>query len=203
MRSQAPPGEIGPGMPAVPGPVGAARSLGRRLAELLGARPSAWAHETGARVLLDALDAPAPPLEHEPALAADDVVSERLHALLEIGRRLTETLDRREIFRLIVDDTNRVLRADGTVIRLNIPTLTAERRKDLVKLAKNMAEDSRVAVRNVRRDIIQDLKDLKKEGEISEDDERRAEEEVQKLTDSFIERINEVLHHKEEEILEI
>jgi len=92
---------------------------------------------------------------------------------------------------------------DGTVIRLNIPTLTAERRKDLVKLAKNMAEDSRVAVRNVRRDIIQDLKDLKKEGEISEDDERRAEEEVQKLTDSFIERINEVLHHKEEEILEI
>jgi ribosome recycling factor len=92
---------------------------------------------------------------------------------------------------------------DGTVIRLNIPTLTAERRKDLVKLAKNMAEESRVAVRNVRRDVIQDLKDLKKEGEISEDDERRAEEEVQKLTDSFIEKINEVLHHKEEEILEI
>lgn len=92
---------------------------------------------------------------------------------------------------------------DGTVIRLNIPTLTAERRKDLVRLVKNMAEDARVAVRNVRRDVIQDLKDLKKEGEISEDDERRAEEEVQKLTDSFIEKINEVLHHKEEEILEI
>ena len=92
---------------------------------------------------------------------------------------------------------------DGTVIRLNIPTLTADRRKDLVKLVKNMAEDGRVAVRNVRRDVIQDLKDLKKEGEISEDDEHRAEEEVQKLTDSFIEKINEVLHHKEEEILEI
>ena len=92
---------------------------------------------------------------------------------------------------------------DGTVVRLNIPTLTAERRKDLVKLVKNMAEDSRVAVRNVRRDVIQDLKELKKEGEISEDDEHRAEEEVQKLTDSFIEKINEVLHHKEEEILEI
>jgi ribosome recycling factor len=92
---------------------------------------------------------------------------------------------------------------DGSVVRLNIPTLTAERRKDLVKLAKNMAEDSRVAVRNVRRDVIQDLKDLKKEGEISEDDERRAEEEVQKLTDGFIEKINDVLHHKEEEILEI
>lgn len=92
---------------------------------------------------------------------------------------------------------------DGTVIRLNIPALTAERRKDLVKMVKNMAEDSRIAIRNVRRDVIQDLKDLKKEGEISEDDEHRAEEEVQKLTDSFIEKINGLTHHKEEEILEI
>jgi ribosome recycling factor len=92
---------------------------------------------------------------------------------------------------------------DGTVIRLSIPALTADRRKDLVKLVKNMAEESRVAVRNVRRDIIQDLKDLKKEGEVSEDEEHRAEEEVQKLTDSFIEKVNDLLHHKEEEILEI
>ena len=92
---------------------------------------------------------------------------------------------------------------DGTVIRLNIPTLTAERRKELVKMVKNMAEDGRIAVRNVRRDVIQDLKDLKKEGEISEDDEKRAEDEVQKLTDSFVEKINDVLHHKEQEILEI
>ena len=92
---------------------------------------------------------------------------------------------------------------DGTVIRLNIPTLTAERRKELVKLVKNMAEEGRVAIRNVRRDVIQDLKDLKKEGEISEDDEKRAEEEVQKMTDGYIEKINEVLHHKEQEILEI
>ncbi len=89
------------------------------------------------------------------------------------------------------------------VIRLNIPALTAERRKDLVKMVKNMAEDGRIAIRNVRRDVIQDLKDLKKEGEISEDDEHRAEEEVQKLTDGFIEKINDLLHHKEEEILEI
>lgn len=92
---------------------------------------------------------------------------------------------------------------DGTVIRLSIPALTSDRRKDLVKLVKNMAEESRVAIRNVRRDIIQDLKDLKKEGEVSEDEEHRAEEEVQKLTDSFIEKINDLLHHKEEEILEI
>ncbi len=92
---------------------------------------------------------------------------------------------------------------DGTVIRLNIPTLTAERRKDLVKLVKNMAEDSRIAIRNVRRDVIHDLKELKKEGEISEDDEHRAEEDVQKLTDGFIEKVNDLVHHKEDEILEI
>jgi len=92
---------------------------------------------------------------------------------------------------------------DGLVVRLNIPPLTAERRKDLVRLVRGMAEDSRVAVRNVRRDVIQHLKNLKKEGEISEDEERRAEEEVQKLTDSFIEKIDELLHRKEEEILEI
>jgi len=92
---------------------------------------------------------------------------------------------------------------EGTVIRLNVPTLTAERRKDLVKLVKNMAEDSRIAIRNVRRDVIHDLKELKKEGEISEDDEHRAEEDVQKLTDGFIEKVNDLVHHKEEEILEI
>lgn len=93
--------------------------------------------------------------------------------------------------------------ADGTIIKLNIPALTEERRKDLVRLVKSMAEDDRIAIRNVRRDVIQDLKDLKKEGEISEDDEHRAEEEVQKLTDGYIEKINDLLHHKEEEILEI
>src|SRR3990172_1409912 len=92
---------------------------------------------------------------------------------------------------------------DGTVIRLNIPTLNEERRKDLVRLVKGMAEDGRVAVRNVRRDVMHDLKELKKEGEVSEDDEHRAEEEVQKLTDGFIEKINDLLHHKEQEILEI
>jgi ribosome recycling factor len=92
---------------------------------------------------------------------------------------------------------------DGAVVRLNIPTLTSERRQELVKLVKNMAEDGRIAVRNVRRDIMQDLKDLKKEGEVSEDEEHRAEEEVQKLTDGYIERIGELLHHKEQEILEV
>ncbi len=92
---------------------------------------------------------------------------------------------------------------DGQTIRLNIPALTADRRKDLVKLVKGMAEDARIAVRNVRRDVIADCKELKKEGDISEDDERRAEEDVQKLTDSYVKKINELVHHKEQEILEI
>ena len=92
---------------------------------------------------------------------------------------------------------------DGNLIRLNIPTLTHERRKELVRLVGKMAEESRVAVRNIRRDVIHDLKELKREGEIAEDDERRAEEEAQKHTDSHIERINELLRRKEEEILEV
>jgi ribosome recycling factor len=92
---------------------------------------------------------------------------------------------------------------DGTVVRLNIPTLNEERRKELVKLVRSMSEDGRVAVRNIRRDVIQDLKELKKEGEISEDEERRSEDEVQKLTDQHVERINELLQRKEEEILEV
>lgn len=92
---------------------------------------------------------------------------------------------------------------DGNVVRLTIPVLTSERRQELVKMVKGMAEDSRVAVRNVRRDVMHDLKELKKEGEVSEDEEHRAEEEVQKLTDTYIEKINEVLHHKEAEILEV
>jgi ribosome recycling factor len=92
---------------------------------------------------------------------------------------------------------------DGTVVRLNIPTLTTERRKELVRLVGKMTEEARVAVRNVRRDVISDLKELKKDGDISEDDEKRAEDAVQKLTDKHIERLNEILHHKEEEILEV
>ena len=93
--------------------------------------------------------------------------------------------------------------SDGNIIRLNIPVLTQERRKDLVRLVRGMAEDARVAVRNVRRDVIQDLKEMKKEGMIPEDEEHRSEEEVQKLTNTYIEQLNDRLARKEEEILEV
>ncbi len=92
---------------------------------------------------------------------------------------------------------------DGKVIRINIPPLTEERRKEIVKLAKNTAEQGRVAVRNIRRDANDELKKQEKSGDISEDDLKRGEDQVQKLTDQYIEQINEVLSAKEHEILEI
>ncbi len=92
---------------------------------------------------------------------------------------------------------------DGAVIRLPIPALTEERRRDLVKLIHRLAEDGRVAVRNIRRDAMKDLKELKNDGLIGEDAERRAEEQLQHLTDKRTHEIDELLKHKEAEILEV
>lgn len=92
---------------------------------------------------------------------------------------------------------------DGKIIRINIPPLTTERRRELVKLVKKMSEEAKVAVRNIRRDANEMIKDLKKEKEISEDDQFRAQEETQKITDDLIKRIDTVYAAKEKEILEI
>ena len=92
---------------------------------------------------------------------------------------------------------------DGKVIRISIPPLTEERRKEFVKIAKNMAEQSRVSIRNTRRDANDELKKAEKDGIISEDNLKRAEDEVQKLTDSYVAQVNDKLEEKEEEILEI
>lgn len=92
---------------------------------------------------------------------------------------------------------------DGKIIRLPIPQLTEERRKELVKVARQMAEDSRVAVRNVRRDVMHHLKELVDKGEVGSDEEHRAEERVQKLTDDHTHKIDDLLKRKEEEILEV
>jgi ribosome recycling factor len=89
------------------------------------------------------------------------------------------------------------------VIRLAIPPLTEERRKDLVRLVRKDAEDFRVAVRNIRRDLNETAKKLEKDGDISEDDLRRAQDEIQKLTDRYIEQIDELLKAKEKEIMEV
>jgi ribosome recycling factor len=92
---------------------------------------------------------------------------------------------------------------DGNVIRLQIPELTEERRKELVKIVRHIAEEGRVGVRNVRRDVMHDLRELRDEGEVGSDDERRAEAELQKLTDERIKEIDASLQFKEEEILEV
>ena len=91
----------------------------------------------------------------------------------------------------------------GEVVRVPMPALTEERRKDLIKVVRGEAENARVAVRNVRRDANHHLKDLIKEKEISEDDERRAEADVQKLTDHYIAEIDKLLHTKEAELMAV
>lgn len=92
---------------------------------------------------------------------------------------------------------------DGQMIRLPVPPLTEERRKEYVKLVHKMAEDARIAVRNVRRDILHDIKRQEKEGELSKDEAARAGDEVQKVTDSEVRSIDEAMARKEAEILEV
>jgi ribosome recycling factor len=92
---------------------------------------------------------------------------------------------------------------DGKIIRLPIPQLTEERRKELVKVVRHMAEEGRVAVRNVRRDTMRHLEELVRNGEVGDDEERRAEDRVQKLTDEHVHKIDDLLKRKEAEILEV
>lgn len=92
---------------------------------------------------------------------------------------------------------------DGNVIRLQVPELTEERRKEMVRILHNVAEEGRVAVRNIRRDVMGDMRELKEEGEVGEDDERRGEEQLQKRTDGAIAEIDSLMKAKEEEILTV
>jgi len=93
--------------------------------------------------------------------------------------------------------------SDGKIIRLPIPQLTEERRKELAKLVRTMAEEGRIAVRNVRRDVMRHLEELVRNGEVGDDEERAAESRVQKLTDEHVQQIEELLKHKESEIMEV
>jgi len=92
---------------------------------------------------------------------------------------------------------------DGKLIRINIPALNEERRKQLVKVVKKEAEDAKVAVRNIRRDVNEELKKLEKEKHVSEDEIKKEHDEVQKITDSFVKKVEELLEHKEKEIMEV
>jgi ribosome recycling factor len=92
---------------------------------------------------------------------------------------------------------------DGQIIRLQVPELTEERRRELVKVVRHLAEEGRVAIRNIRRDVMHDLRELRDAGEAGSDDEHRAEEALQRLTDEKVKELDAVLKAKEEEILEV
>ncbi|RUM45254.1 MAG: ribosome recycling factor [Desulfurobacterium sp.] len=92
---------------------------------------------------------------------------------------------------------------DGNIIRINLPPLTEERRRELVRKAGKLAEQARIAIRNVRHEVMKELDKLKKEGGFSEDDIKRAKEELQKITDRFTKKVDELLSKKEEEILTV
>ena len=104
---------------------------------------------------------------------------------------------------ILVSDLGLTPNNDGKQIRLNLPSLTEDRRRDLVKVVHNRLEDCRIAVRNIRRDLLSDMREFEKEKLISKDDLERGEEELQKVTDHYIEEINKHGEHKEQEIMEV
>ena len=136
------------------------------------------------------------PLRQLSQIAATDA---RLLTLTPYDKNVIKTIEKA----ILESDLGLTPSNDGNVIRLQIPELNEERRRDLVKVVHNVAEESRVAVRNIRRDVMHDLRELKKVGEVGEDDERRAEAELQKGTDGAIGEIEALLKAKEEEILEV
>jgi ribosome recycling factor len=104
---------------------------------------------------------------------------------------------------ILASDLGLTPNSDGKVIRLNMPQLTEERRRELVRVVHNRMEEARVKIRNIRRDLIRDLREFEKEGLISEDDQERGEKELQELTDKINEKVNEIGEFKEKEIMEV
>jgi len=104
---------------------------------------------------------------------------------------------------IMLSDLGLTPNSDGKAIRLTLPHLTEERRHELVKIVHNRMEETRVRIRNTRRDLIRDLRDFEKEGLISEDDQERGEKELQELTDKINEKVEEIGEHKEKEIMEV
>ncbi|WKE64525.1 ribosome recycling factor [Gallaecimonas kandeliae] len=137
----------------------------------------------------------ATPLKQVANITAEDA---RTLALTVFDRGMIQAVEKA----IMMSDLGLNPSSAGTTIRIPLPPLTEERRKDLVKLVRAEAENGRVAIRNVRRDANNDIKALLKDKEISEDDERRAQDEIQKLTDAFVKHVDEVLAAKEAELME-
>ena len=127
---------------------------------------------------------------------------------VEDSRTLTVTPWEKEMVKVIEkaimsSDLGLNPQSAGTVIRVPLPALTEERRKDMIRVVRHEAEGGRIAIRNIRRDAISDVKDLMKEKMIGEDDEHRAEDEIQMITDKYIAEVDKVLAEKESELMEI
>ena len=147
------------------------------------------------RVMVDYYGQPTPIKQ----LATLNVPEPRMLTVQPFDPSSVEAIERA----VLESDLGLVPSNDGKIIRLPIPALTEERRRELVRVVRQLAEDGRVAIRNVRRDVMGDLKELARDGEVGSDDEHRAEDRVQKITDGFVGTVDELLKKKEEEILEV
>jgi ribosome recycling factor len=147
------------------------------------------------RISVDAYGAPTP----LPQLAKIHAPEARLLTVQPFDRTMVGDIEKA----IMESDLGLTPSNDGNIIRLPLPQLTEERRKELVKVAHRMAEEARVAVRNVRRDILNEFKRAEKDGDVSKNDLGRAQDEVQKLTDAEVKAIDEMLARKEAEILEV
>jgi ribosome recycling factor len=131
-------------------------------------------------------------------MASLSVPEARLIMIQPWGSKSCEAIEKA----ILKSDLGLTPQSDGKVVRINIPALTGERRKELVKVVRKMSEETKVAVRNARREANEILKDYKKEGEISEDDARRGQELVQNMTDEYTTKVGALLAEKEKEITE-
>jgi ribosome recycling factor len=147
------------------------------------------------QIRVDYYGAPTPLIQ----LASTSVPEARLLVVKPFDKTVARDIERA----ILKSDLGLVPSSDGTVIRIPIPPLTEERRKDLVKVARRHAEEGRVAIRNIRRDAKEMLESLDNDGEISEDESRRGVDRLQQLTDDMIAQLDRLLHTKEQEILEV
>lgn len=136
------------------------------------------------------------PLKQLASITSEDA---RTLAITVFDKQVTQAVEKA----IMTSDLGLNPASAGTVIRVPLPPLTEERRRDLVKIVRGEAEQGRVAIRNIRRDANNDIKALLKEKEISEDDERRAQDEVQKLTDAAVKNVDALLEAKEKELMEV
>lgn len=136
------------------------------------------------------------PLKQLASIIAEDA---RTLAITVFDKSVTQAVEKA----IMTSDLGLNPMSAGTVIRVPLPPLTEERRRDLVKIVRGEAEQGRVAVRNIRRDANSDLKALLKDKEISEDDERRGQDDIQKLTDAAVKEIDTILEAKEKELMEV